>query len=528
VFLSLRELRRRKCDNLPTVLSSLPRRVSSTAVIASLALTACMPPGLAQLDRPYAAAPDNPAVYWHNFQTTSGAQQTHLSSLPLEESLIDTKLTYDLPALVDLALHANPETRVSWEEAKAAAAGLERNRSAWYPTLSAMAFGQYFKNSFPIPEDVLVSHGYSSFGSLNLAWTLFDFGRREATVDASAQRLSAANFAFNRKHQEIAYQVAISFFAYQAVLSRVTAAQQTLDAASAGTDSVQAKFNQGLATRPDLLLAIQEQAKASYDLQDARSSVVQAQADLTTNLGISPSYSLQLIDLSKLPLPAGLVESVEKIVDQALEQRPDLMARLAELRAREAEVKKARAEFWPKISLNGMLGNQYWGNVHTSPPGNTNSSGNESYSASNLVGTAMLTMEWKLFDGFERSHAVHEAEARKEASKAQLETLRLEIMRDIWKAYADTKTALEKREFALALLKAAEESYAATQESYTQGFSTVIELLSAQKDLAHARYTEIDSRATILRSAASLIYASGEHSRGDYNTDSEAFGQRLP
>ncbi|MDD5410284.1 MAG: TolC family protein [Methylobacter sp.] len=61
---------------------------------------------------------------------------------------------------------------------------------------------------------------------------------------------------------------------------------------------------------------------------------------------------------------------------------------------------------------------------------------------------------------------------------------------------------MEKREFALAWLKAAEESYAATQESYTHGFSTVIELLSVQKDLARARYTEIDSRATLLQSAS--------------------------
>ena len=476
------------------------------AIPAMMTLTACMPPSQAQFDEPYVAAPADHAVYWHDYQTRTGAQQTSISSHSPEESQIDTKITYDLPALVDLALHANPETRTSWEEAKAAAARLERNRSRWYPTLTAMAFGQYFKNSFPIPGSALITHGYSSFGSLDLAWTLFDFGRREALVDAGEQRLSAANFAFNRKHQEIAYRVTTSFFAYQAVLSKVTAAQQTLEAASAGSASVQAKLDKGLATRPDLLLAIQEQAKASYDLQDARGSVIQAQADLTTNLGISPSYSLQLIDLGKLPLPAGLVQSVEKIVDQALEQRPDLMARLAELRAREAEVKKARAEFWPKISLRGMIGNQYWGSVHTNPPGN------ESYSASNLVDTAMLNVEWTLFDGFERSNAVHEAEAMKEASRAQLETLRLEIMRDIWKAYADTKTALEKREFALALLKAAEESYAATQESYVHGFSTVIALLSSQKDLAHARYTEIDSRATLLRSAATLVYAAGEQS----------------
>ena len=145
-----------------------------------------------------------------------------------------------------------------------------------------------------------------------------------------------------------------------------------------------------------------------------------------------------------------------------------------------------------------------------------------------MVGTAMLTMEWTLFDGFERSNAVHEAEARKEASKAQLDVLRLEITRDIWKAYADTKTTLEKREYALALLKAAEESYAATQESYTQGFSTVIELLSAQKDLARARYTEIDSRATLLQSAAALVYAAGKQSVEDINTESAVFGRGLP
>ncbi len=479
-----------------------------------------MPPSVAQLDQPYAATSADPAVYWRDYQTVTGTQQSSLSSHPQEESPVDTKLTYDLPALVDLALHTNPETRASWQEAQAAAR-LEKNRSAWYPTLTAMAFGQYFKNSFPIPGGALVSHGYSSFGSLDLAWTLFDFGRREATIDAGAQSLNAANFAFNRKHQEIAYRVASNFFTYQSVLSKVTAAQQALDAANAGTTSVQAKFNNGLATRPDLLLAIQEQAKASYDLQDTRGSVIQAQADLTTSLGISPSYSLKLIDLSKLPLPAGLVQSVEKIVDQALEQRPDLMARLAELRAREAEVNKARAEFWPKIALKGMIGDQYWGNVHTNPPGN------ESYSANNMVDSVMLNVQWTLFDGFERTNAVHEAEAKKEIAKAQIDTFRLEIIRDIWKAYADTKTALQKREFALALLKAAEESYAATQESYTESFSTVIELLSAQKDLARARYTEIDSRATLLQAAATLVYASSEHSRGDFNTDSNAFGRRL-
>lgn len=466
-----------------------------------LSLAACAPPASLSTD----VAPATPAVShgvrWSEYRTARRELPAPKPDSAI--SLSDPQSRYDLPALVDLALQTHPETRQSWEQAKAAAARVDKQRSNWYPTLTALAFGQYFKTSIPIPESALVSHGYGSFAGLELAWTLFDFGRREALVDASLEHLNAAQSAITRKHQQIAYLVATSFFGYQAALAKVTAAQQTYAAAQANAEAVKAKLAQGFATRPDVLLAIQEQAKANYDWQDARGSVTQLRAELATHIGVSPSQALEMVDLSQVPLPERLESSVEHIVDGALEQRPDLMAQLAELRAREAEVKKARAEFWPKLTTKGNLGNQYWGDVHTRPASRQN------YSSDDLVGTAMLNLEWKLFDGFERNAAVREAEALQQASHAEVDALRLEIMRDIWRAYADTKTALEKREFALALLRAAEESFAATQESYSHGFSTVIELLSAQKDLARARFTEIDSRAGLLKSAAALVYAAG-------------------
>lgn len=463
-------------------------------------LAACAPPSLTTDPMP-SPQPAAHTVSWQEYRASSAAMP--VSKPKIEPVLPVPQQTYDLPALIDLALQTHPETRQSWEEVKVAAARVDKQHSAWYPTLTALAFGQYFKTSIPIPESTLVSQGYGTFGGLELAWTLFDFGRREAMVDASLERLGVARFALTRKHQQIAYRVATGFFSYQAALAKVTAAQQTFESATINAEAIKAKLAQGFATRPDLLLALQEKAKANYDLQDARGSVTQVRAELTTDVGVSPSRTLQLVDLSQVPLPSALEPSVERIVDEALAQRPDLMAQLSELRAREAEVKKARAEFWPKLSLKGNVGNQYWGDVHTDPPSRQN------YSSDNLVGTAMLNLEWKLFDGFERSSAVREAEAKQQAGQAQIEALRLEIMRDIWQAYADTKTALEKREFAQALLRAAEESYAATQESYSHGFSTVIELLSAQKDLARARYTEIDSRAGLLKSATALVYAAG-------------------
>lgn len=462
--------------------------------------TACTPPVTHRY--PDAGEPmPAPVVRWSEYRLSHPLPPS--PTAPSPAAAPNARQHYDLPALVDLALQNHPETRLSWEEAKAAAARVEREAAGWYPKLTALAFGQYFKTSIPIPQSTLVANGVGAFGGAELAWTLFDFGRREALDDASLQRFAAAQLAFDRKHQEIAYRVAASFFAYQAATAKVAAAEQTFSAAKTNAEAVQAKLAQGFATRPDLLLALQEQAKANYDWQDARGGVTQTKAALTTSAGLSPSVELSLIDLNQIPLPDTLAPSVEKIVDRALEQRPDLQAKLAELRAREAEVKKARAEYWPKLSLKGSIGNQYWGDVHTDPPSRRN------YASDHWVGGAMLNLEWNLFDGFERRGAVEEAEAKRRAGEAQIDSLRLDIMRHIWQAYADTKTALEKREFALALLRAAEESFAATRESYRHGFSTVIELLSAQKDLAGARYTEIDSRAGLLKSAAALVYAAG-------------------
>jgi outer membrane protein TolC len=59
------------------------------------------------------------------------------------------------------------------------------------------------------------------------------------------------------------------------------------------------------------------------------------------------------------------------------------------------------------------------------------------------------------------------------------------------------------------MLKASEKAYEGAQKSYDQGVITVISLILAERNLAQARYTEIDSKASLLQAAASLVYASG-------------------
>lgn len=488
-----------------------PRRLFP-ALGLSLTLCACTHPPLVQ---ELESAPEPKPAYSTQWQR-AGLGKAAPSSVPEGNSLVDAKKTYDLPSLIDLALSANPETSKFWEETKAAAAKLGKSEAAWYPSLTALAFSGYTRETIVITTGALLRGGFGAFGGVHLAWLLLDFGGRQASIDASSERLLASHLSFTRKQQEIAFRVAQNFFAYQSSLARVDASRAVVQTANEGVASVQARLQQGLATRPEVLMALQDQAKANFDLQEALGATMDTLANLHASLGISPSVNLNYVNMNQLPLPKAIETTAEQIVDDALKDRPDLAARMAELRAREAEVKKAWSEFWPKFSVQSRVGDQYWSVV---PSGSKVGSVNHT----NLYADATLTMEWNLFDGFERVNAAKEAEARRNIAKAELQTLELEIIREIWKSYADLKTALRKRDYAIALKEAAQESYQAAHESYQHGLSTTLDLLTAQRDLARARFAEIDSRTSLLQSAASLVYSAGGMTGRDQHGTEPAF-----
>jgi len=62
---------------------------------------------------------------------------------PPAPAAIQPRRVYDLPKLIDLAQQTNPETRATWQEARAAAARLGIAEGAYLPTLSAIGMASY-------------------------------------------------------------------------------------------------------------------------------------------------------------------------------------------------------------------------------------------------------------------------------------------------------------------------------------------------------------------------------------------------
>ena len=119
---------------------------------------------------------------------------------------------YDLAALVDLAERVNPTTREAWEAAREAAAGIGLAESAYLPQLSLQAIGGFQHTPLPMPRN-LVPAGYfvsdtrEVIPALALKWLLFDFGRRDAQLQAARADSFVANVTFTGAHQKLIFEV---------------------------------------------------------------------------------------------------------------------------------------------------------------------------------------------------------------------------------------------------------------------------------------------------------------------------------
>src|SRR3984957_7467264 len=117
---------------------------------------------------------------------------------------------YDLAALVDLAERQNPNTRAAWEAAREAAAGIGLAESAYLPQLSLQAIGGFQHTPLPMPKN-LVPAGYfisetrEVIPALALKWLLFDFGQRDAQLQAARADSFVANVVFTGAHQKLIF-----------------------------------------------------------------------------------------------------------------------------------------------------------------------------------------------------------------------------------------------------------------------------------------------------------------------------------
>ena len=234
---------------------------------------------------------------------------------------INPRKVYNLAELIDIAERNNPETRVAWERARQAAAGVGLSESAYYPFLAASAAAGYDRAFIPFPTlavnekklltnpslravsitggGSLVTEAQVYRGELSAKWLLLDFGERSAVVETAREQLMMANVGFNATHQKLVFQVTDRFYQLGTARQKVLVSQSALKAAQTVEEAAQARLNSGLAIKPELLQAQQQTAQSAFDVEAATGIESDARVALVESLGVLPTVPLQVADLGQ-------------------------------------------------------------------------------------------------------------------------------------------------------------------------------------------------------------------------------------
>jgi len=410
---------------------------------------------------------------------------------------------YDLPALIDLALKTSPQTQQAWYAARAANAGLGQAQASNYPTVQADAVGGYFKLPLQFPGETLVIRNSDFLPQFKVTYDLLDFGRTRAQERSAREQLIAANFSFNRAIQDVVFNVEKADYILAAANASVSAAEANLKLARTSLDAVQERHHMGLATKPQVLLAKQVEAQAVYDLENANSAVHDAEAGLRHVVGVAANADITVQGDQLERMPDNLGNDVEKLMTDALKDRPDIAAQIAAVRAGDAAIAHARAEYFPEVEIAGNYGQVIWN--YTVNGGSTQNLNQPFYG----IGASL---RWDVFTGFSRYYGEQKATAERNGARSQLRSLELDVTATVWTAYYDYVSAKKKFDAARALVDASEESYASNLESHRHGLATITDLLGAERELMGARYILVQSKAGLLLSSSALVHAVGSAS----------------
>src|SRR5438552_4455273 len=440
---------------------------------------------------------------------------------------IDPRKTYNLAELIDIAQRSNPETRVAWERARMAAAAVGLTESAYYPYIVAAAAGGYDRAFVPFPQlrttlqppptngnlpnveivggGTLITESLLARAELNAKWLLLDFGERKATRAAAREQLMMADVGFNGTHQKIVFDVTDRFYQLGTARQKVIVTQSALDAAKTVEQAAQARFDNGLATKPELLQAQQQSAQSNFDLQASLGVESDARVALIESIGLLPTVSLTVADLPEKSHPdAQTDDSVGALITKALAQRPDLVAKLANARSKEYEIRRIRAEYYPKVTFDTHF---------TETDLQVSVAKSDYFGGTRPTFGAFLTMNVPIFDGFARRHKLDMAEADLHQAENELAGARDSAARDVWKAYTGYRTALNKQDAAEKLVTASKSAFDAVLDSYKQGLSTYTEVVTAERNLTSALPTNHDTQAAIYTTQAALALSVGDLAR---------------
>ena len=401
----------------------------------------------------------------------------------------------NLNALVESALEKNTNLRIAYLNLEKAKASLGVAEASLLPGVNLNVSYTKAKTSGETYTGQPQTRYRSSSINLGLNYEIDLWGRVRNSVLAANESLNASKFDYDSARLSLSSSVAKSYFALVSLNMQEAVLKETLKTYEDTLALRKTQLDLGGINEMTYL-----QSKAAVEsAKMSLISVLNLKSKALTSLAVLTGKSNDEILKGAVASAQNLPSSPEikaGISSDVLLRRSDVAKALADLKATNALVGVAKADYFPTISLTGLLGftsvdfeNIFVGNANTWSIGGS--------------------LAQKIFDYGRTKNNVRIAETNEQIAAVTYEATVRSALGEVRDALISRQNAKLSLDQVKNLLQSQQKIYSLAKDQYNAGYIGHLELLDAQRNLLQAKLQDISAKLDEVDSAVEVYRALG-------------------
>ena len=330
--------------------------------------------------------------------------------------------------------------------------------------------------------NALNSFDYSASGTLSAQITLYDNNRSRLGAEAAKKAVLAGREGLVLAEQQILFRAIDAYLNVRRQRQLVALRNNNLTLLNRELRAAQDRFDVGEVTRTDVALAEARMASARGDLASAQGALSRAMAEYANAVGRKPG-DLQAV--KPVPSPA---KSIAAAAEFAQRNHPSAKRAQREVAVAELNVARAEAAMGSTVTLTGRIGVD---------------------DDFDTTETAQIELSQPIYQGGRLSSLVRQAQARRDASLANVHVVSNDVRQSVENAFADLSIARAQIQSAERQVRAAQTAFNGVREEAKLGARTTLDVLDAEQELLNARTQRISALIDERRASYGVLVSMG-------------------
>ncbi len=315
--------------------------------------------------------------------------------------------------------------------------------------------------------------------------TLFRGGGRIAELNQAGAERDASVAGEVRALYQTALDTETDYYAVLAGRELLTVAQERVRRAEEQFSIARTRVISGAAVQTDSLRLLLELTRARVELLAQEADLRVARFQLGGRVGAEGPVDAAPLDVS---VAAVLPMTELEAVAEALRSGPDFLTASAEERSAQSALSARRADFLPQVDLFGSI----------------SAFDDRIFPTQTVRSSAGISVSVPIWNGGQREIGVSQARVERDVARARRADIERGVRRDVIQAYAAHTTARASTELATQGVVVARETLRVQESRYRSGATTILDLISAQVDLADADGQLVQARYSTMLALAGL------------------------